>query len=50
MKASSRKYLFFTDGSSQRSPPDNVKTITLSYTLFDVTETGVIAVDSLASR
>ena len=33
-----------------RDVPDNVKTITLSYTLFDVTETGVIAVDSLASR
>lgn len=33
-----------------RDVPDNVNTITLSYTLFDVTETGVIQLDSLTAR
>ena len=33
-----------------RDVPDNVSTITLSYTLFDVTETGVIQADSLVAR
>lgn len=33
-----------------RDLPSNVNTITLSYTLFDVTETGVISVDSMAMR
>ena len=32
-----------------RDLPDDVNTITLSYTLFDVTETGVIQVDSLTA-
>ena len=32
-----------------RDLPDDVKTITLSYTLFDVTETGAIQVDSLTA-
>lgn len=33
-----------------RDVPASVNTITLSYTLFDVTETGVIQVDGLAAR
>ena len=33
-----------------RDVPDNVNTITLSYTLFDITETGVVQAESLAAR
>ncbi len=33
-----------------RDVPRNVNTITLSYTLFDVTKTGVIQTDSLVAR
>jgi cytochrome c oxidase assembly protein subunit 11 len=32
-----------------RDLPDDVNTITLSYTLFDVTETGVIQATSLTA-
>ena len=33
-----------------RDVPDNVNTITLSYTLFDITETGAAQTESLAAR